>query len=299
MSGADTSTTNSKDLCIETSLLIEGGGMRGFYSAGILKCLYEAGFRFPYVIGVSSGSLNAAAYLAGHLDVDFASMSRSSASFFSALGLIRPRRGLVHTDEFIDTIAPDCQPGVCASPSRLLVPAVDVETAQYVWWERSDFAAGAAALRERLIASCSIPFVMPQARVDGRVYVDGGIIDSIPIKRAEADGYRRHVVILNRPRGYVKSPQHLELYMRAWLRPYPALKQLMLTRHIRYNEGARHIEALEDEGNAFVFRMEEPNLGRFEWSPAKFEQAFEDGYRYATGRLGELRTFLGSAPVSS
>ena len=274
-----------------TSLLIEGGGMRGFYSAGVLKCLAENGFTFPYVVGVSSGALNAAAYVAGALDLDFSGLSSSPTSFFTLRGLVHPHDGLVKTDAFINVFCGDCWEGVARSNQQLWIPATDAQTGELTWWGRDDFTSP-EALRTRLIASASIPFVMPQCQVDGRVYADGGIRDSIPIDHAEACGYRKHVLILSRPRGYVKGAQHLELYLRHWLRPYPKLKDAMLKRHVYYNESIRRVERIEDEGRAFVFRMNEQNLGRFEYAPHKFAESFEQGRRDAEARLAELAAFL-------
>ena len=274
------------------SLVVEGGGMRGFFAGGLLRELLEAGVSFPYVIGVSSGALVAAAYVSGTVAPDFSAMNPSLASFVNLKGLVRPLQGLVRTDPFIDALAGDCWEGVMASGSRLLIPATDAQTGELTWWDRDDYAAGPQALRERIVASASIPFVMPQARVDGRVFADGGIRDSIPLDKAERDGFSRHVLVLTRPRGYVKPPQHLELYLRHVLKPYPALKRAMLKRHEYYNLSIRRVERAEDEGRAFVFRMDEQNLGRFEWSPEKFEASFEAGRRYAHERLAELERFL-------
>ncbi len=279
----------------DASLVVEGGGMRGFFAGGLLKCLLDEGVRFKYVIGVSSGALVAAAYVAERLDLDFSQMDASPLSFFNPKGFVRPLAGLVRTDALIDFLTGGCWPGVMASGARLLIPATDAQTGEPAWWDTPDYAAGPDALRARIAASASIPFVMPQARVDGRVYADGGIRDSIPLDRAERDGFGRHVVVLSRPRGYVKGPQHLELYLRHVLKPYPALKQAMLRRHVHYNASARRVERAEDEGRAFVFRMDRQNLGRFEWSPAKFEESFAAGYRYARERLGELQAFLDGA----
>ena len=289
--------SNVKLSLLGVSLLVEGGGMRGFYSAGILACLRERGLAFPHVVGVSSGALNATAYVAGKLELDFSRLGSSPTCFFTARGLVRPLEGLVKTDAFIDVFCGDCWEGVRAAAARgqeLWVPATDAQTGELAWWGPRDFT-DAQALRERLVASASIPFVMPQARVDGRVFADGGIRDSIPIDRAEALGFSKHVLILSRPRGYVKGAQHLELYLRHWLRPYPKLKEAMLKRHVYYNESARRVERIEDEGRAFVFRMDVQNLGRFEYSPAKFEACFEQGKRDAATRMGELEEFLDRA----
>lgn len=278
------------------SLLIEGGGMRGFYSAGILACLADAGLSFPLVVGVSSGALAAAAYVGGQLGQDhplnFDALGSSPLALVSPKGFLRPREGLLHTDAFINLFLDGCWEQVARSPQTLCVPATDAVTGELAWWDSSAFASGPAALRERVVASASIPFVMPQANVEGRVYADGGIRDSIPVSYAEEQGYRRHVLLLTRPRGYIKGRQHLELYLRWWLRPYPALKRAMLQRHVHYNESIRLAERIEDEGRAFVFRMDLQNLGRFEYSPQKFRETYRRGYADADARLTELERWL-------
>lgn len=270
--------------------------MRGFYSAGILARLADAGLRFPLVVGVSSGALAAAAYVGGRLgggrELGFGALGQSPAALLSPRGLLHPREGLLRTDAFIDLFLDGCWEGVAAARQNLRIPATDAATGELVWWETVDFLAGPAALRERAVASASIPFVMPQATVAGRVYADGGIRDSIPLRQAEEKGYTRHVLLLTRPRGYVKGRQHLELYLRRWLRPYPALKRAMLQRHVHYNESIRRVEAVEDEGRAFVFRMDVRNLGRFEYDPAKFRATYLKGYADAQARLTELERWL-------
>lgn len=279
------------------SLVVEGGGMRGFYSAGVLKALSEAGVSFPLAVGVSSGAVNAAAFVAGCPEMGLAALYPCAASFFSPAGLARPERGLVRTDPLFEAAARACWEGVMASPCELGVPAVDALTGGLVWWGRADFAPGPEELALRLRASASIPVVMPRAEVGGRVLADGGIVDSIPLDRAEAAGFRRHVLLLTRPRGYVKGRQRMELYLRAWLRPYPALRKALAERHLRYNASARRAERLEAEGRAFVFRMgpEAQALGRFEYSPAKAARCYEAGLEAGRSRLAELEEWLGRA----
>lgn len=273
------------------SLLVEGGGMRGFYSGGVLKRLLDEGIRFDYVIGISSGALCATAYVGGRLDLDFSTMAPSALSFVHPAGFIRPRQGILNTSSFIDFLVKDALEPALASPARLLIPATDALTGELTWWDQRDCAT-TDDLYRRIVASASIPFVMPQASIAGRVYADGGIRDSVPVDRAETDGISRHVLILSRRRGYRKGRQHLELYLRHWLRPYPKLKDAMLARHLYYNESVAHVEALEDAGSAFVFRPDEYRLGRFEYSPEKFALDFNDGYEMAGRRLEELRRFL-------
>lgn len=273
------------------SLLVEGGGMRGFYSGGVLKRLLDEGLHFSYVIGISSGALCATGYVGGGLNLNFAEMERSALGFVHPSGFIRPRQGILNTTSFIDFLLGGSCEQALSSPSRLLIPATNAATGELTWWDQRT-CTDAVDLRHRIVASASIPFVMPQAQVEGQVFADGGIRDSIPVDKAIADGMRRHVLILSRPRGYRKGPQHLELYLRSWLRPYPHLKDAMLKRHLHYNRSIAEVEELEDAGRAFVFRPPGARLGLFEYSPAKFELDFRDGYEAAGRQLDNLRAFI-------
>lgn len=279
---------------VQASLLVEGGGMRGFYSAGIVRRLMDEGIALPYVIGISSGALVACGYVAGVLEPNFAALAgKGPASLLSPRGFFAPHKGILRTDALIGALmTEDACEGALRARARLLVCATRASTGELAWWDQRT-CEGARGLRERIVASASIPFLMPEARVAGEVYADGGIRDSIPVDKALADGVERHVLVLSRPRGYRKGPQHLELYLRHVLAPYPALKRAMLERHVHYNASVELAERLEDEGRAFVFRPEETNVGRFELAPAKLEALFRAGYAAAGARMGELVAFLG------
>ena len=267
--------------------------MRGFYSAGIVRRLMDEGVRMPYVIGISSGALVASAYVAGTLDPDFRALAgQGMAGFVNPRGLVAPREGLLRTSALMDALMGKACEGALTARERLLVCATCAATGELTWWDQRT-CGGAAGLRERIVASASIPFLMPEARVDGEVYADGGIRDSIPVDRAISDGLARHVLVLSRPRGYRKPPQHLELYLRHVLAPYPALKHAMLQRHVHYNASVELVERLEDEGRAFVFRPgQTKSVGRFELAPAKLEGLYRDGYEAAGARMDELAAFL-------
>lgn len=276
------------------ALVVEGGGMRGFYGAGALACLRDHGVVFPYVIGNSSGALNAVRYVADAPAPDFAALARVPArSLLNPRGLVRPHEGLLSINALLRALVRDACDRV-AGRGTLLVPATDALTGDLVWWDVATCATG-AQVYERVVASSSIPVVMPLARVDGRVCADGGIRDSIPVLRALADGRTRAVLILSRPRGYRKAPQHLELYLRAWLRPYPRLRAAMLARHLRYNESMALVERMEDAGDAFALRPTAQRVARFQYAPDKFRLDFQDGYQACERALPALLAFVGRA----
>ncbi|MEE8717567.1 MAG: patatin family protein [Coriobacteriales bacterium] len=280
---------------MSVSLVVEGGGMRGFYSMGVLSRMLDEGIRLPRVIAVSSGALAAARYLAGKTGVGFVRELGGTRDLLRPAGLVSPRGGLLRTSGFIDRAVPrDVLDAALCSGAHLEVSAVRARDAQLTWWASDDLAS-ADELRERIVASCSIPVVMPIATVGGEVYVDGGIRDSIPIDRARDEGVTHHVALLTRPRLYRKGRQHLELYLRWWLRPYPALRRAMLERHLSYNSSMLLAKSEEDAGRAFVFRPGKTFMRRFEVNPEKFRVAYEAGRADCAARMPALVSFLDSA----
>lgn len=275
-------------------LVVEGGGMRGLYTAGVLSCMHGHGVAFPHVIGVSSGALWATAFVAGMVDPDFQGASRAlpKRGFVNPVALVRPERGLLRTDALMDAVLTEAVlDAALRGAAELHIPATDALTGE-LRWRSSREMGGPAELRAWVRASCSIPFVMPKCTVGGRVWADGGIVDSIPVGHARELGCASQVLLLTRLRGYRKPRQHLELYLRAWLAPYPRLRAAMLARHIHYNESMAAAERAEDAGEAFVVRPRLTGLGRFEYDPAKLRAAFEQGREDARPLMGPMRDFV-------
>ncbi len=282
---------------METGLLIEGGGLRGFFSAGILHTFIENGIRFPYTIGISSGALASLAY---DLDMDLSSIdtenffSSKNDSYFNWQGFFRPKKGLLATDRFFEGVPKIFD--TLKSKNDLtnhFITATSAVDSKLHYWSLDDIETP-EELHEKVIASCSIPVVMPETYVGGELFVDGGIMDSIPLQKMLDDGVQKPVLILTRLKGYVKKQQFMHPHLSVWLRNLPELKESMKTRHLRYNESLRLAAQLEAEGKIFVFRPNEHRIERFELDRDKAIQTFMDGKEIAQARLNNLRKFLES-----
>lgn len=273
-----------------SSLLIEGGGMRGFFSAGVLQCLLDNDINIPYVIGVSSGSLNAVGYVNHNLQSLFSNAKFMGKRFIQLKNLRHPDQGILDTDRFFQPAGADFIK-LKSSPAIVKIGATRAKDAKLIYWEKSDFRS-AEDMILKLRASAAIPVLMPKTKIDGTVYVDGGIMDSIPIKEAIADGKTKHIIVVTRPKGYRKPAQGLEFFLLNWLRPYPQLKEAMLTRHIRYNETLASLEKLEEAGEVIIIRPVINRLRRTEFNMQKFRNTYDDGYRIAREDLNRIRTFL-------
>lgn len=277
------------------SLFLEGGGMRGFYTLGVLSRMLDEGILMDYVVGVSSGTLAAIRYLAGACDIGFIRDLSDARYALRFSALMHPDKGLIRTNELIDHSIPrEIIEKALERHARFLFPATRASDAELQWWSAED-CASVDEVRTGIIASCSIPVVMPKCSIGGEVFVDGGIRDSIPLDRAMKEGYTHHVAVLTRPRGYRKSRQYLELYLRHWLHPYPALRRAILERHLNYNASMERVEKEENAGRAFVFRPDKIELGRFQIDKRKFEQAYQMGRESCEKRLNDLIAFLDRA----
>lgn len=267
-----------------SGLVLEGGGMRGVFTCGVLDSLMDRGIRFPYTVGVSAGACNGLSYM---------SEQRGRAKFsnidllekYHYIGL---RHLLLHGnimdfrllfEEFPNRIAPYDYPRYAACPERYEMVTTDCLTGQACYWQEKESP-------ERIIdivrASSSLPYVCPITQVDGRPMLDGGIADSIPVERAMAEGFDNLVVVLTRNRGYRKSDKP------SWVPPfvyarYPELRKAIASRNVRYNKCMDLVEELESAGSITVIRPEQPiRVGRMERNTARLEELYNEGYAIAS-----------------
>jgi predicted patatin/cPLA2 family phospholipase len=279
----------------DTALILEGGGMRGVYSSGVLHFLMEKEIYLPYVIGVSMGACNAANYLARQIErnkivnIDFLHDSRY-ISYFRLLS-----RGELFGMQFIfDTIPNKLVPfdyqTFYANEAKCLTTVTDCETGEPRYFEKNELGKDYMLL---LQASSSLPFISHPVKYAGHIYMDGGMSDSIPIHKSIADGNRKHVLILTQPKGYRKQPESLAKFAKY---RYPRLKGLqkaLTNRHAVYNEAITFIEQAEDRGEVFVFR---PNamlaVSRVERDKEKLRQSYALGYADAAEHYARLQAYL-------
>ena len=278
----------------DAALVLEGGGMRAQYASGAMDAFLAAGLRFPYVIGVSAGISNAASYVSGQFErnrrifTTFAGDPR----YFSWRNWLR--RGNPFGMDFIYRELPRHVPfdfeAFAASPVRFRIGATDCETGRAVYFDQGD-----ATLEEALLASSSLPMVGRMARVNGRLYLDGGIADPIPFRQAAADGFPRRVVVLTRNRGFRKPApgRAMRAAIRWKYRRFPELTEAVARQHETYNRALDELEAEETAGRMLVVRPTKPlAVGRYSQNRADLERLYRNGRADAEARLDELRGFL-------
>lgn len=282
----------------QTTLILEGGAMRGLYTAGVLDVFMENGLYFPQVVGVSAGALNAVNYLARQpgrsraVSIDYADDPRYMGpshlfrqfSYFNFDFLL---------GEVSDTLNPLDYETFYASPQRLWAEATDCRTGQAVFYESR---ALGKAFFTAVRASASLPLMGSMVRVGRDVCLDGGVANCVPLPADLPFEAGKTVLVLTRQKGFRKPPQRRGM-KRLYARRYGAYPQLLaacLAQPDTYNRQMDEIDRLEAEGSLFVLRPGSPvTVGRAERDTEKLEALYGQGRAEAQAALPALNVFLG------
>ena len=271
-----------------TGLVLEGGGMRGIFTVGVLDCFMDHGVRFPDPVGVSAGASNGISYISGQRG-----RSRFSnidlLKHYNYIGWRHFLRGRGYIDlDYIFYVYPERYypfdyDAFFKAPERFEMVVSNCLTGQAEYLEEKRD-------RDRLLAvckaSCTLPVLCPITYVDGVPMVDGGVCDAIPVRHALEQGCDRLVLVLTRNKGYRKADK--DFYLPGFIyHQYPALREQLRTRYRRYNETLDFIERLERERKAIVIRPEKPlRVGRTGHDPQALADLYDEGYALAERLLG-------------
>ena len=270
-----------KQITSNTGLVLEGGGMRGVFTSGVLDAFMKHEVYFPYVVAVSAGACNGLSYMSqqprrarfSNIDMlqryDYISLKNLivNGSIFDPEILY---------ERFPNEIVPFDYDTYEQNPCVFEVVTTNCKTGRAMYLsEKHDH----RRLTQIVKASSSLPFVAHITTVDGIPMLDGGIVDSIPIVRAIDTGHHENVVVLTRNRGYrssefdFKTPKFI-------YRNYPRLRVALSHRTEEYNKQLELIERMEDWGEIIVIRPERPlEVGRICEDVVKLERLYEEGFQ--------------------
>jgi predicted patatin/cPLA2 family phospholipase len=265
-------------------LVLEGGGMRGVFTCGVLDNFMDRGVRFPYTIGVSAGACNGLSYMSGQRGrAKFSNIDLLDKYHYIGFRHLLTKGNIMDFDllfeEFPNNIIPYHYDKYAACSERYEMVTTECSTGQACYFEEKH---DPKRIIDIVRASSSLPYVCPIAKVDGRDMLDGGIADSLPIARARSLGYDNNVVVVTRNKGYRKSdkPSFVPPFV---YRKYPALREALRNRNIEYNKQITLIEELEERGEVVVIRPERPiEVGRMERDTKRLLALYEEGYELAS-----------------
>ena len=278
---------------MKTGLVIEGGGVRGIYAAGVLDAFMEAGLTFDGVIGVSAGAIHGCSFVSEQKgrSLRYYKKYSSDPRFMSFRNWLKTGN-LVDTDfcyhELPDKLDLFDHDAFEKNETKFYVTCSNVETGKAEYIHLTDMRKEIDYLR----ASASLPYFSEIVEINGKKYLDGGVSDSIPIDAFRKLGYGRNVVVLTRDKSYRKKPEMKKLSSAVY-RKYPKFISALHERHTSYNRTLKRIMELEKQGEIFVIRPVKPlEVGRMEKDPKKVEETYLAGYKDARRKMKELKNWL-------
>lgn len=278
----------------KVGLVLEGGGMRGIYTCGVLEYFMEKDLYFNYVVGVSAGACNAVSYIAKQkgrnekVNINYATDPRymglrnliKDKSFFSMDFIF---------DEIPNHLVEFDHETFKKAGCKFFIGVTDCETGRPFYLSKEDIDEKFTALR----ATASLPLISPMVKFKNRQFLDGGISDSIPIAKSIEDGNLKNIVVLTRNEGYRKEPLKHVGFIKAKYKNYPLLMESLMNRYKKYNETLDYIEKLEKQGKVIVIRPSKPvNVGRLERNQEKLKDLLQNGYEDAKNSYEKIMEFI-------
>lgn len=279
---------------VKAGLVLEGGGMRGVYTAGVLDFFIDQDLYFSDIYGVSAGACHMCSYIsqqrerAYRVNVDYLE-DKNYCSMYSLL----KTGNLFGAEMCYDKIPNELDLydyeafGRYKGNAYAVVTNIETGKAEYIRME--DMHKDIIAIQ----ASASLPLVSKNVYINGVPYLDGGVADAIPIMKSLQDGNKKNVVIMTKEVGYRRKPSSNMTAIRLRYRKYPELVKDMERRHIVYNKTLDFLEEHEKKGHIFVIRPKEDcGVGRIEKDKDKLRTLYQMGYDDAKASFEDLKKYL-------
>lgn len=281
-----------------TGLILEGGGMRGAFTAGVLDYFLEEEMHFPYVIGASAGACNGSSYIAKQKGRNYkVIVGYGNHPQYISYKRFFTNKELFGMDFIFDTLPNKLVPfnyegffQDTKNNQKFVVGTTDIHTGQPRYFDTFD---DKESLLRVIRASSSLPFISPVIQHEGTSLMDGGIADPIPIEPSIEAGNKKHVVVLTRNAGYKKQKMKFTWFVKKNLKGFPNLHKALESRHEKYNETMEKLEEMERTGEVYIIRPTEAlSVSRIERNQKKLHVLYEQGYQEAKQQHKELMEFL-------
>ena len=277
------------------SLILEGGTFRPIFSAGIMDALLDNNIIFPYCIGVSAGITNGFSYISKQRgrNLEILENYRNDKRYLGFRNFFKCK-SLFGLDFLFDEVPNKLHPFDMKTflnyEGKVLVGVTNAVTGESEYLDGKTLDNKCSMLR----ATCAIPLFFPAIKINHNFYYDGGLCDPIPIMKSIEDGNEKHLIILTRPKGYIKEFSKNNVFASKILKnKYPKLNDIFLTRHVSYNERVKLCEQLEKEGKALILRPSKNNaIDSFEKDVSNLRAAYNHGYNMAIEHIEEIKNLF-------
>lgn len=282
----------------DTALIIEGGGMRASYTAGIINTFLREKIYFDYVTGISAGASCCVNYIS--LDMD-----RTKKSFvdivkdknFGGWRNFAKGKGFFNSDYLYEEMGlrgnamPFDFKTFKANSADFRIGAYEINKGELHYWSKKDVKE-IKDLMKIVRASSSMPFFMPATKVFNGEYLDGGVMGGIALDIAKEEGYKKFFIIRTREKSYRKAPSKHEAVIRNYFKKYPKLSDAILTRYERYNQTLEEIEDLESSGKALVVYPEKMLVSSMDRDYKKLNCNYNCAYEQGKKEVERWKEFL-------
>lgn len=280
---------------MKKGLILEGGAMRGMFTAGVIDVMMEAGIEYDGIAGVSAGAAFGCNYKSKQIGraVRYNMKYCNDKRYSGIVSLIKT--GNIYSTDFAYGEVPlkydvfDFE-AFQSNPMEFYVVCTDIETGKAVY---HNYKGKEDHGFDWIRASASMPMVSQIVEIDGQKFLDGGVSDSVPVRYFEEMGYDKNVVVLTQPEYYQKKKNRLMPLIRVKYRKYPKLVETMENRHLVYNQTLAYIKEQEKQGKLFVIRPKEKlQIGKVEKNPEKLKEIYDIGRETAALQISELKKYL-------
>ena len=287
---------------MKTGLIMEGGAMRGMFTAGVLDVLMENGLVTDGAIGVSAGAVFGCNYKSHQIGrvIRYNTEYCNDKRYASFKNLVKT--GNLYSEQFCyhevpEKLDPFNEAAFAASPMDFFVVCTDVKTGEPIYHKCRK---GDAEDVRWMEASASMPLAAKIVKIGHYGLLDGGVADSIPVRFFESIGYKRNLIILTQPKGYTKKKNKLLPAIRARYFRYPAFVEAVADRHERYNETLSYISMLEQAGKDYVIRPPIPlEIGSMERDPVQLRRVYETGRAVAEIQVDKIAAFVNESKAAA
>ena len=282
---------------MKVGLVLEGGGMRSLFTMGIVDLMQEEGIKVDGIVGVSAGACFGCNYkshqpgraLRYNITMKDEPRYMGWRTFLRTGNLLDPEFAYHTVPMEIDIFDKETFEN---DPTEFHVVCTDIVTGKPVYKQLKTIDYEAL---EWIRASSSMPLVSTPIELEGRMLLDGGMVDSIPLKYAEEQGFERNIVILTQPKEYVKGKSKLSFLFKLFVRKYPKVAEIMARRHLMYKAEQEFIKEEEAKGKALLIYPDEPlNIGRTTQDETEMRRVYELGRRKGAELLSELKSYVES-----
>ena len=277
----------------KTALVLEGGAMRGMYSAAVLDVLMDEGIKVDAIYATSAGVLFGVNYISGQRGRAIRYNKRFSRdkrymgiySLVTSGNIINKDFAFYEVPFTLDVFDDEAYMN---SDVKMVATVTNVHSGGVEYIEVKSVLKQMEVLR----AASAMPFVSQMVELDGQLYLDGGLSDSIPLKKCQADGYERIIVVETRPKGYRKSKSS-SLPAKLFYSKYPNLVETINNRYSAYNDILQEIDDLDARSEIVLVQpSKELHLGRIESDPERLQEMYDLGIGDAKALLPRIKEFL-------